>query len=604
MMWTTLRRIPTRYWLALLALVALLCGCSDDKKTGDAQPGASGAAAPSGAAAAAPEAARPLAELEAPADVLVFGGADNFEQFAADVQKLAGEVSPLAAAPLSLGPQLQQALKLSSPDALDLTKPARFVLIDPKKNPEKPFALILGTKGKDKLVAALPPTKKENDAGNAYSWLSQTEKSVYLNFIGEHAVLTPNKDLFPATKGFLAQLIAAKLPSPVALVGSVKNAMALYATEFAQALQQAKTGIAQAAEAQGPAGAAPGMPNPAAQLAGATALIDWAAGAIKEVDRVVMTGALPADGATISFHLHPNKGSELEKTIQLLGKRSFNLLGKLPADSPAFLAMSIDPDSSGELTKRLMTWSLSLGMGGQAMPEKYLQASAEYWKATTGEMVFAAHSAVQGKGLSLTGLMGLRDPDKARASTKTMAEMYKEKSVADMYKALGIQVDFKEDAYKVGDVPVMTQQVKLGKALAKLGPFGPMLEDLLMSHVAHAKDMGVVAYGGKDGKPTIEAFLGGKVQGGLDQAPGAARALKNAAPGTFVLAYVSPVALVKGIHLGGQNPLVARLGDINAGQTGLALSIGAQGGVATVTLDVPTEQAKNVAQMVAKGQMP
>jgi hypothetical protein len=241
-------------------------------------------------------------------------------------------------------------------------------------------------------------------------------------------------------------------------------------------------------------------------------------------------------------------------------------------------------------------------MGGQEMPEKYLQASADYWKATSGEMVFAVHKALTGQGLSLTGVMGLRDAEKARAATKTMADMYKEKAIADMYKTLGMSVEYKEAAYKVGDVPVATQQVKLGKALAALGPFGPMLEDLLMSHVALAKDLGVIAYGGKDGKPTVEAFLGGKVQGGLDQAPGVARALKNAAPGTFVLFYVSPVALVKGVHLGGQNPLAAALADVAPGATGLALSIGAQGGVATVTLDLPTEQAKNVAQMVARGQ--
>jgi hypothetical protein len=162
-------------------------------------------------------------------------------------------------------------------------------------------------------------------------------------------------------------------------------------------------------------------------------------------------------------------------------------------------------------------------------------------------------------------------------------------------------LEYKEDAYKVGDVGVSTMQVKAGKALAALGPFGPMLEDLMTTHTAHGKDLGVVAYG-KDGKATIEAFLGGKIAGGLDQAPGVVRALKNAAPGTFLLMYAAPVELVKGIDLGGKNPLAAKLGDIPASKSGIAISVGAQGGVVTVTLDVPTEQAKNVAQLALRGQ--
>jgi len=502
-------------------------------------------------------------------------------------------VAPMAAAPVVLPTTLQQVFKLSSPDALDLAKPARFVLVDPKKYP-KPIALVLATKGKDKLVATLPADKKANDQGNAFSWKGQNEELTFLNFVDDFAVLSPNKDVFPSHKDFIAQLIKSKLPSPVALVGSVKNAVGLYGTELEAGIAALKIQMKQGAEAQAKAGGKAGPMTSPAQLAGVAAMMDWFSVTAKELDKVVMMGSLPADGASLSFYLHPKKGTELEKT--------FGMLGKLPADTALFFAMSVDPDSTNELIKKLVSWSLTIGLGGQeGVPQKYLDAMTEYWKATTGEMVFAAHKDLGGKGTSLTALMGLRDAAKARASMKTLSEMYKEKTLVDTYKQMGMQLEFKEEAYKVGDVPVSTMQVKAGKIMASLGPFGPMLEDLMTTHTAHANDLGVVAYG-KSGKTTIEAFLGGKVPGGLDQAPGVVRALKNAAPGTFMLAYAEPVEVVKGIDLGGKNPLAPKLTDIPPSKTGIALSVGAQGGVVTVTLDVPTEQAKGVAQLALRGQ--
>jgi hypothetical protein len=231
-----------------------------------------------------------------------------------------------------------------------------------------------------------------------------------------------------------------------------------------------------------------------------------------------------------------------------------------------------------------------------------MAAMTDYWKATNGEFAVAVHKALQGPGLAMTGLMGLRDAAKARESMKAMSGMYKEPAIAEMYKGMGMSIEFKEEAYKVGDVPVSTQQVKMGAMLAMLGPFGAMLEDLMTTHVAHSGALGVVAYG-KDGKAAIEGFLGGKVPGGLDKAPAVARAMKNAAPGTFAVGFVEPLDLIKGIHFGGKNPLAPQLAEVPASTTGLAFTIGAKDGQAILTIDVPLEQAKSIAQlaMLAEG---
>ena len=326
--------------------------------------------------------------------------------------------------------------------------------------------------------------------------------------------------------------------------------------------------------------------------------MDWFKATVKELDKVVVESKLGTDGGMLTFQLHPKKGSEVEKTFKQLKGKSLTLLGKLPADSPAFFAGVLDPDTASELTQRLVTWSLTMGAGGAEIPEKYITGMADYWKATTGEFVLAAHPAVEGKGLALTGLMGLRDSAKAQELMKLLAEMYKEPTIAASYKEQGMTMDFKPDAYKVGDVSVSTMKVTMTKGMAELGPIAPLIEDMLTTHTALGKDLGYLTYG-KAGKATLEAFMNGKVSGGLDKAPAAVRGLKNAAPNTFFLMCGAPVDIAKGIHFGGKNPLAEKLADAPASKTALCSSMGQKEGVLYLTMDVPVEQAKAIGQLVA-----
>ena len=66
--------------------------------------------------------------------------------------------------------------------------------------------------------------------------------------------------------------------------------------------------------------------------------------------------------------------------------------------------------------------------------------------------------------------------------------------------------------------------------------------------------------------------------------------------------YVSPVELARRASLGGKNPLAESLKDI-AGTTGVALSFTAKTGVFEVVLDVPSEQAKNLAQGASRAKV-
>ncbi len=592
MHWNRSYRSPTRLLLVLLVLLGLAAGCDDTAKK---QPGQEPSA--SAAKTAAPVAAKQLTDLKAPANVVAFGGVDNLQQLLGKAPQVFGGLIPAdAVSPAVVAAGLQEMLKLTNAEALDLAKPARLMVVDPKKHPE-PLTITIGTKGKDKLIAALPADKKKDDGGNAYSWTAERGKTAYLNFIGDTAVISSEQGGFAAHKAFLTELINAKLPGGIAVVGSVANVVTLYGADIDQGLQQGKAAIEQLAKA-GPAGPAGAAGIKAGQVKGIAAMFDWAGTTVKELDKIVIETKLSADGALWSFQLHPKKGTDIEKIFKMLGKRPLTLLAKLPANSLAFFGGSLDPDAASELTERLVSWSLSMGIGGAEIPDKYIKGMSEYWKATTGEFVMAVHPAVDGKGLALTGLMGLRDAEKAGAMMKLMAEMYKEPALVDSYQELGLTMDFKPEAYKIGDISVATMQAKMAMPMTELGPLGPMIQDLMNSHIGLGKDLGYIAYG-KDGKASLEALIGGKLGSGLSKAPATVRALKHAAPNAFFLMCGAPLDIAKSIHLGGKNPLAAKLADAPASKTGLCFSAGQKDGVIHLTTDVPAEQAKAIAQLVA-----
>jgi hypothetical protein len=304
-----------RFLLCLLVLLGLAVGCDDAaKKPAGAKSSASAATT------AAPVAGKQLIDLKAPANVVAFGGVDNLLQIVGKVQGVSGGlIPPNALSPEVVTAGLQDMLKLTSAEAIDLAKPARFMVVDPKKHPE-PLTVAISTKGKDKLIAALPGDKKKDDGGNAFSWPGQGGKTAYLNFIGDTAVIGSDPAGFAAHKPFLTELLNAKLPAGIAVVGSVVNMVTLYGTDIDERLKQAKAGIDQLAQG-GPAGPAGAAGVKAGQVEAFAAMLDWAGTTVKELDKVVIETKLSTDGALLSFQLHPKKGTEVEKTFKMLPLR-------------------------------------------------------------------------------------------------------------------------------------------------------------------------------------------------------------------------------------------------------------------------------------------
>jgi hypothetical protein len=557
-------------FLTVFACLVLLGGCKDDKKTEEApvEAKATQEVAPSGA----------LAKLDAPESVIAFGGSDNPGAALGKLATMGGPMGMALGADL-VAAKLAQALDLSDPKALDLAKPFRFAVIDPKADKEG-FVLVFGTHGKDATAKALPANKKNDDGGNAFSY-QRGSHTTYVNFLDDFMVSSPSKDLFGKNKAFLVKLVGAAVAGEGAVVVSAANATKMFDQEMVAAIQQLK--------AQSAAGSTPGM------NAGAVAgMFDWMAELARDTDKVLVTLDVLGDGGKLTFQVHPKNDSGLSKSFSALKERKLGLLAKVPADAPAVFAMSIDPDGAGDLTRRLATLSLQISITDEAVLAKYRDAMDAYWKSTTGEMLFAAHYPPKADDhrLALSAIFGIRDAAAARKAQEAMRKMYEEESVKKSYAALGMKMQVKPAAYKIGDTPVDTIQMafeaKPGQPdISKM----PLVGDFFFMNTAFASDLGVIAYG-KESKPTLEAWLAGKLQGGFAEAPGVVRAMKNVAPGMFMFLYVSPLELVNGLGGGGALPA-----GIGTSKTGIAMSAGTRDGDLHVVLDAPAEQVMALVAM-------
>lgn len=581
------RRHLRTFAVLALALAPVFAGCGDDKKGPDA--GAPGVTLPEVKAG-------PLGELQAPAPVIAWGGAESVEKLAAGLQAFGQQITPLVP-PLmeTLNGELRRRLAMTRLEGIDWKRPARVAVFDPKGMPKAVLALVLPLASREQFLAGLPAGKKENDEGNAITYRDDLGRTICLNFIDDSVAVTWDKKQLPSNMEFFVGLAKATAAEEQAFFLSAKNVSALYAKEIdemiAQARQQVLTGPMAVTPMQGEV---------------SSRVLTWMVETFKDLDRVEVTPRLPEDGAVVSIRLHPKAGSELEKSFKAIRPRPHTLVSKVPADAVMFASVSTDPDAADSLTTRFIEWAMTINFGGK-VPEGYGQAMRDYFQATGGEMVVAAHKPVAGDGLSLTTLLSVRDEDKLRDAMRKSKAIFKDKDVVETSKKMGTVVEYRENAYKLGAIPVDVVEMKYEKGKSpfqQLGPFGEALSDLTSSHMATSKEISVVAYG-KDGRKELEAFLNGKVQGGLDKAAGPARAFRLAAKDPVGIFYISPIEMAKRASLGGKNPLAEGLKDL-AGTTGAALSFTARDGVLEILLDVPVEQARNVAQGLsrAKALMP
>ncbi len=530
-----------------------------------------------------------LDKLSAPDAVVIYGGFDN-------VGKMAGHLSELV-----LGSPAQGALQLESAvstvalrfglkdgKALDTSKAVRFAIVDPKAN-EQPFCVAVGLKSREAFVKSLPDKHKKDDSGNAFSFVTADMKAVFVNYVDDWAVFTGHKEVFGANKAFVVKLIGSSIAGDGGAIVEVGNLTKLYAADLTAALAEMKRNMSQAATSIPAAG-------------GVDKMTDWMMSVVKDLDKVVVTTTASKEAGRLQFDLIAKAGTELEKSLKVLGARKLGpMLSRLPADAPAALVASFDPNTATDLIRGLTAWSMQLTAGKSASEKDYSDAMNAYWKASNGDMAMVTHHF--GGEMRVSMLAGLRDAKGADAAMTTLRGMYKEDNLKKLYADMGLSYSFKKGAYKVGKFRVDSNVVKLtgpkGKGKGKagmslggaMGPGGDLFAQM-MSHDFSITDDTMISVYGTGARKLMEAWIEGKVTGGLDKAPGMQRALKTAAPGTFFMLYGSPLAVAQAFQNKGAPPPPAG--------NGLALSAGSTGAVLHVVLDAPADQTKAMMQMFSR----
>lgn len=536
----------------------------------------------------------PLEGLQAPPDALVYGGTAPLRTLLASLSGFAQQAQvPVPPLEAQLGVALKAELNLKDDKVVDLGKSMRFALLNPKLHAQAPVALLFGATQKDAFVAALPDDRKADDEGNAFSFLRfpGSSQAVYVNFVLDTVVVTRDKTIFPKYREFLERLAMADIDRAGGVIFAVKNLAPIYGADLDAALADIKK------NARAAIAAIPGAAGQAWMVDGLTEAVGrWA----RELDQVRLLVDTPADGLRAQLVFQPKPDGDLQKSFATLrGPGTGALLDRMPADAPFFLWANVAPERLQAISARFAAMTVgAMFKADPAKKQEYDQAMVDALAAMNGEMVVAAHGPVQGDGLSVSGILGISDADKARKSQAKLATVYQEPGAVEYYKKIGLEVSMQPAAYTVGDVPVSVFSTKIGDSNPQLASMRGGLQELLTQHVGISKDACVLAIG-SDARPTVEAILGGTLKGGLRTAEGPGRALKLAAPNPVAVLYVSPIELARRVRLGGMNPAAELLKDISA-KTGLALSVGTEAGALQVVFDLPAEQMQKIGQVMQK----
>ena len=566
--------LKTMLRVAALGLLVAAAGCNDKPKDGTDKDGKK---APDSKPVAAVTAAPVAKAIEAPAAVLAYGGLNNAMATAQALSGLAKQVMP-EAPPLDqmLGPVVQQEFKLKDAKVLDLTKPVRFAIFDQKQFGRAPEALMVGITTPEAFAAALPATQKKDDQGNAYSYLKYegARQPVFVNFTDGFVVITRHKAFFSALAGVV-------LPEQGAVHVEMEHVMALRGDLFTRNLADMRAAMAQAGEATQMGG----------QMDSAKRMIDWIEGAAKEVQQASLILALRPDGLKLDMRMQPKAGSALSKAIGAFkGTGRSGLLAKLPATAPVFAVFDFDTTQANALEAFNKAFVIEPVFGGDAAKAKvYLDAMSNYMKGMDGQMVMGAMPSPT--GMQMTSVFGVKDAKALRAAQQTMVGMYTDPVASAYYAKMGIKMQMEPAAYTVAGVPVDIVRTTMTNLPPEAAGMMGFVGDFMVQHIAIGDDLGVMGYG-EAGKAQVEAQLNKKAPGGLEAQASVKRAIKEAAPGFAMLAWVNPIALAKSVKLGGMNPLAGMLADINS-TSGLAISAGISNGGVQLMLDVPIALVKD-----------
>ena len=520
--------------------------------------------------------------LKAPLTAMVYGGTGSISNVLGKIEKLGKTVMPnLPPLASMVGPLVQAEFRLTNNTALNMGAPLRFALFDPKVFGRDPSALLMGVTSAEAFVQSLPGVeKKQNDAGNAWSFkrFAGARNGVYVNFIGQHVVLTGHPKLFSTHKAFFEGLLKEKLSADGVVFVEMDHVMKGFAQEIdalTKDTEAAKALLAQQGQ------------NPAYvdTIAPWVLRLRKSMGDIRQLQgRLVFdTDAFKLDGRFVL-----RDGSEMAKTLSEMKGTNHAFLKQMPVDAPMVVSVDARTDAYAGIIKQLMGDVLKAVAPAdqKAEVDNIVKAIADYLEGIDGKLAFAVHGDPLGSGLTSSMLIGIKDRQKVSQSQKVLSQLSGKLQAWQMAGGLpGVPVPetvYEEKAYSLGGYDV---------AISKTGGSDPMLAagplaELGTSHFALGDKMAIGSQG-SSAKQVITNHVESKYKG-LASSPIIKRAFKSGANDTFALFTISPIAIAKRVSLGGMNPLAMSLGNV-PDDGSLTISMGKNEGAVQLVVDLPVK---------------
>lgn len=360
-----------------------------------------------------------------PADIIGYISISSFDNLVATAKTITDRVNPMPMLDQMMLEGLKGSLGFKDLNWLDRTKPMRLVLLNPKVYPQA-AVLVLPATSQDAAKAALPDTKKENDAGNQYS-MTPSFQVQYVNLLANAVVVTQAPEAFAKAKDFVEKDLATVTTKDVLeSTWALDNINIIYKTEI-DALE-AQTKQLAASPAMMPI---PGVGDLVARE------YEMIFGAVREMQRADVAIQFADDVLRLPITLTSSPTSGLAKFAAAMHGRTSTLVDVLPAGSYVVMGGNIDPKSMAAWAELGMTFITQ----GLKLPEADAQKVRTLYEQNlalqTGDFAMAFYR--QGNfAFAVDSVSGTTDGAKLREATFATYELLYTKLV-EMGKALATE---------------------------------------------------------------------------------------------------------------------------------------------------------------------
>ena len=352
----------------------------------------------------------PLEKLDAPAEVMAFGGVSKTNAW---LQRLS---ALLAKAKVPLDARVVQStikheLGLRSAGAVDLNQPLRVALLTGEGTSLDTIVMV-GLKSEEQLVTTLPENRRFDTEAGVWTYGGQDAR--YLILFGKVAAIARRPGLLQRHRDFLLRLYGSDTGPQLRMKIQPGEPMARYRQALLALSSKRRSALERSL-------------GPALK-------------ASAELSELLIDLEAEPTGLRVQAKARATPASDLSKSLSELEGGKLRLLERLSARTTAAVTLRIPASLRA-------AWMAALSnLGSTAFDKKtgVGEALRQFWSAGNGELTVMLEPRAGDHGAGVTSLIGTKDAPKTRAAVKALLEVGRRHT--------GIEHQF--NAYRVGSCSV------------------------------------------------------------------------------------------------------------------------------------------------------